>query len=75
MEKDKNIKELKIDEKKSKENWLAISDANINRSWATTYLRYAKKEIKIDKCLSKKELRLQQMWQNSDGSQEWKWIE
>jgi hypothetical protein len=40
----------------------------------TPYLRYAKKQIIIDEQTSKYELRLQQMWQGSDGSQKWEWI-
>ena len=41
----------------------------------TPYLRYAKKQIMIDEQTCKYELRLQQMWQGSDGSQKWEWVE
>lgn len=41
----------------------------------TPYLRYAKKLIVTDEQTTKYELRLQQMWQSSDGSQKWEWIE
>jgi hypothetical protein len=43
--------------------------------WATSHLRYAKKEIMIDEQSSKYELMLQQMWQGSDGTQKWEWVE
>ncbi len=41
---------------------------------ATNNLRYAKKHIQIDEQSAKWELRLQQMWQGSDGSQKWEWV-
>lgn len=41
----------------------------------TANLRYAKKRIIIDEQTVKYELRLQQMWQGSDGSQKWEWVE
>jgi hypothetical protein len=47
--------------------------AGINYS-VTPYLRYVKRRIFIDEQRSKYELRLQQMWQGSDGSQKWEWI-
>lgn len=43
--------------------------------WVTPHLRYAKKRIMIDEQTEKYELRLQQMWQGSDGSQKWEWVE
>lgn len=43
--------------------------------WVTPHLRYAKKYIPIDEQTAKWELRLQQMWQGSDGSQKWEWVE
>ena len=43
--------------------------------WVTPHLRYAKKQIRIDEQTAKYELRLQQMWQGSDGSQKWEWVE
>lgn len=43
--------------------------------WVTPHLRYAKKHIQIDEQTAKWELRLQQMWQGSDGSQKWEWVE
>jgi hypothetical protein len=43
--------------------------------WVTPHLRYAKKQIMIDEQTCKYELRLQQMWQGSDGSQKWEWVE
>lgn len=42
---------------------------------ATPNLRYAKRVIVIDEQTVKHELRLQQMWQGSDGSQKWEWVE
>jgi hypothetical protein len=47
--------------------------AGINYS-VTPYLRYVKRRILIDEQTAKYELRLQQMWQGSDGSQKWEWI-
>jgi len=41
----------------------------------TMNLRYAKKVIPIDENTGTYELRLQQMWQGSDGSEKWEWIE
>jgi len=43
--------------------------------WVTSHLRYAKKYVPIDEQTAKWELRLQQMWQGSDGSQKWEWVE
>lgn len=40
----------------------------------TLRLRYVKKQIYIDQGV-KYELRLQQMWQGSDGSEDWRWVE
>jgi len=41
----------------------------------TPYLRYAKRKIAVSEAAILEEYRLQQMWQGSDGSQEWIWIE
>ena len=41
----------------------------------TPNLRYVEKLIPIDDKIGKRELRLQQMWQGSDGTQKWEWIE
>jgi hypothetical protein len=41
----------------------------------TANLRYAMKLIKIDVDTFHSVLRLQQMWQGSDGSQKWEWVE
>ena len=38
-------------------------------------LRYKKKEIELDNGTVKTEYRLQQMWQGSDGSQKWDWVD
>ena len=43
--------------------------------WVTPHLRYAKKEIAIDEQTCKYELRIQQMWQGSNGTQKWEWVE
>ena len=43
--------------------------------WVTPHLRYAKKEIILNEQTAKYELMLQQMWQGSDGSQKWEWVE
>ena len=66
----------------SKENTQAknTSDNGSSVSLGCTYsitpmLRYAKKHIPIDEQGAKWELRLQQMWQGSDGSNLWRWIE
>jgi len=41
----------------------------------TPRLRYVKKYIPIDEQSAKWELRLQQMWQGDDGSEDWQWVE
>jgi len=41
----------------------------------TINLRYAIKEIQISETESKNELRLQQMWQGSNGTEKWEFIE
>ena len=43
--------------------------------WITPYLRFKNKSIPIDEQIAKYELRLQQMWQGSKGSQKWEWVE
>jgi hypothetical protein len=53
--------------------------ADVSSSMGCSYsitprLRYAKKQIYIDQGV-KYELRLQQMWQGSDGSEDWQWVE
>ena len=40
----------------------------------TSKLRYVKKQIYFDQGI-KYELRLQQMWQGDDGSEDWQWVE
>jgi hypothetical protein len=42
---------------------------------ATNKLRYKAKEIDLGNDTAKTEYRLQQMWQGSDGSEIWEWIE
>lgn len=54
---------------------LNITDVSSSAYWVTPHLRYAKKYIQIDEQTAKWELRLQQMWQGSDGSQKWEWVE
>lgn len=45
-------------------------------SWyPTTNLRYVMKRIPISDNDSKSELRLQQLWQDTDGGQKWEWVE
>lgn len=41
----------------------------------TPKLRYKKKEIDLGNGTYKTEYRLQQMWQGSEGTEEWQWIE
>ena len=41
----------------------------------TPRLRYVKRHISVDEQGAKWELRLQQMWQGSDGSVDWQWVE
>lgn len=55
-----------------KDNYIT-ADSGCSYS-ATNILRYAKKYIQINEQSAKWELRLQQMWQGSDGSQKWEWI-
>ena len=53
-----------------------ISDvSNCAAYSATNQLRYKAKEIDLGKGTAKVEYRLQQMWQGTDGSQIWEWIE
>jgi len=40
----------------------------------TPLIRYVKKEIEDGETV-RKELRLQQMWRGSDGSEKWEWVE
>lgn len=57
---------------------LNIADVSVSVGCAycvTPHLRYAEKYIQIDERTAKWELRLQQMWQGSDGSQKWEWVE
>ena len=42
---------------------------------ATNKLRYKAKEIDSGNGTAKKEYRLQQMWQGSEGYQTWQWID
>lgn len=58
----------------------ALNKTDVSSSVGCAYsvtprLRYAKKQIMIDEQTYKYELRLQQMWQGSDGSQKWEWVE
>ena len=41
----------------------------------TPVLRYAQREVHLIGGVYKSERRLQQMWQGSDGSQKWEWVE
>jgi len=59
-----------------KKDTVYIQDTILPVSYTITMnLRYAPKEIDLGNGLSKKELRLQQMWRGSDGSEKWEWIE
>lgn len=51
-----------------------LEDSNASYS-ATNKIRYKAKEIDLDNGTAKVEYRLQQMWQGSDGSQIWEWVE
>jgi hypothetical protein len=48
---------------------------NLNGYYLTPHLRYAPKDIFISPVLCTQELRLQQMWQGTDGSVKWIWVE
>ncbi|RLD00741.1 MAG: hypothetical protein DRI46_06675 [Chloroflexi bacterium] len=52
------------------DNFIGIASYHV-----TPQLRYMKKDIRVDEHAVKTELRLQQMWQGSDGSQGWEWVE
>ena len=41
----------------------------------TPQIRYKKKTIDLGNGTAKEEYRLQQMWQGSDGSEDWRWVE
>ena len=58
------------------EIYLTSDDIGVSYS-VTPHLRYAKKLIvNVQKGqIDKYELRLQQMWQGSDGSIKWEWVE
>ena len=45
--------------------------------WVTPHLRYAKRFVIVDaeNGAGNEERHLQQMWQGSDGSQKWEWVE
>lgn len=67
-------------ETSKQDNNSALNIADVSGSvgcayWVTSHLRYAKKYVSIDEQTAKWELRLQQMWQGSDGSQKWEWVE
>jgi hypothetical protein len=48
---------------------------DLNGYYLTPHLRYAPKDIVISPGLGTQELRLQQMWQGTDGSVKWIWVE
>jgi len=48
---------------------------DLNGYYLTPHLRYAPKDIPITPLTSQQELRLQQMWQGTDGSVKWIWVE
>jgi hypothetical protein len=53
-----------------------IIDSSNGCSFSKTHnLRYVKKKIYENGIDCKYELRLQQMWQGSDGSIKWEWVE
>jgi len=57
-------------------NTIYIIDKVLGVTYSKTMnLRYAPKEISNYPETAYYELRLQQMWQGSDGSQKWDWIE
>ena len=68
---------MKTDNKKDNEQ-CAISSVSSSAGCSysiTPRLRYVKKHIPIDEQSATWELRLQQMWQGSDGSEDWQWVE
>lgn len=58
-----------------KQNATLTNVGNCASYSATNKLRYKSKEIDLGNGTAKVEYRLQQMWQGSDGSQIWEWIE
>jgi hypothetical protein len=48
---------------------------DLNGYYLTPHLRYAPKYIYFSPGLGTQELRLQQMWQGTDGSVKWIWVE
>lgn len=63
-----------MENEQPKENKIIIDDTNACSYFVTPHLRYKMKET-IDGPFCKSELCLQQMWQGSDGSQKWEWVE
>jgi len=54
----------------------SIADVGDCVSYSATHkIRYKSKEIDLGNGTAKVEYRLQQMWQGSDGSEIWEWIE
>jgi hypothetical protein len=51
------------------------SSTDLNGYYLTPHLRYAPKYIYFSPDSGKEELRLQQMWQGTDGSVKWIWVE
>ena len=71
-----NKEEQKLNEAENSALNIAYVSGSVGCAyWGTLHLRYAKKQIMIDEQTCKYELRLQQMWQGSDGSQKWEWVE
>jgi len=58
-----------------KENITTFTGENPVYCYPTAHLRYAKRRIMIDDDTCKYELMLQQMWQYSDGTTKWKWVD
>ena len=58
-----------------KESFYASAHVPCEYFSPTMSLRYAPKEIDLGNGKAKIDLRLQQMWQGSNGTQEWQWIE
>ena len=68
-------KENKTSDKEQNGNDIIADVSNCAAYSATNQLRYKAKEIDLGNGTAKVEYRLQQMWQGSDGSQIWEWIE
>ena len=68
-------KENKTSDKQQNGNDFIANVGNCAAYSATNQIRYKAQEIDLGNGTAKIEYRLQQMWQGTDGSQIWEWIE